>query len=117
MAARVLWLRTKMKEQVQIIVEHEYGFINPVESCDDRLHNKQLFKRLWPDSFHCKVRCFTDNIPLLTYCIRTWKPERTITSTLHFVEAWPRPFSGQTTPWVSDFGTDSLKGPTSQPWH
>jgi hypothetical protein len=55
-----------MKERVQIIVEHKYGFINPVESRDDRLHNKQLFKRLWPDLFHCKVRYFTDNIALLT---------------------------------------------------
>jgi hypothetical protein len=60
-----------MRERVRTVVEHVYGFINPALSRDDRLHNKRLFKQLWPDSFHCKVRSFTDNIIVLTNYIRT----------------------------------------------
>ncbi|KAG8716752.1 hypothetical protein FRC08_008867 [Ceratobasidium sp. 394] len=54
MMRRASWLRTKVKERIQVIVQYGFGSQNPaVQRCDIK-YNRRLAEKLGPHVFHCK---------------------------------------------------------------
>ncbi|KAG9087388.1 hypothetical protein FS749_002947, partial [Ceratobasidium sp. UAMH 11750] len=48
------WLRTKVKERIQVIVQYRFGFQNPAVQPRDIKYNRRLAEKLGPNVFHCK---------------------------------------------------------------
>ncbi|KAF8593979.1 hypothetical protein BDV93DRAFT_516139 [Ceratobasidium sp. AG-I] len=54
MALRISWLRTKVKERMRLVVQYHIGFCNPGGNNDVVAANRQLFSKIFPNSFHCR---------------------------------------------------------------
>ncbi|KAG9088510.1 hypothetical protein FRC06_001992, partial [Ceratobasidium sp. 370] len=54
MMRRASWLRTKVRERVEVIVQYGFEFRNPAIQPSDIKYNRRLAERLAPNVFHCK---------------------------------------------------------------
>ncbi|KAG8703756.1 hypothetical protein FRC08_002654 [Ceratobasidium sp. 394] len=54
MMRRASWLRTKVRERVEVIVQYGFEFRNPAVRRSDIKHNRRLAEKLAPNVFHCK---------------------------------------------------------------
>ncbi|KAG8710622.1 hypothetical protein FRC08_016929 [Ceratobasidium sp. 394] len=54
MTRRASWIRTKVRERVEVVVQYAFGFRNPAIRRSDIKHNRRLAEKLAPNVFHCK---------------------------------------------------------------
>ncbi|KAG8695232.1 hypothetical protein FRC08_007952 [Ceratobasidium sp. 394] len=54
MTRRASWIRTKVRERVEVVVQYAFRFRNPAIQRSDIKHNRRLAEKLAPNVFHCK---------------------------------------------------------------
>ncbi|KAF8606950.1 hypothetical protein BDV93DRAFT_553407 [Ceratobasidium sp. AG-I] len=60
-ALRVSWLRTKVKERIRVIVRFKLGFRDPGGSDAIVAANRELFGKIFPNTFHCRNHAFDED--------------------------------------------------------